>query len=185
MGGKGSRPMRLKPMPLGFADAALIMGVQELINHYGADRLTVRRWREEIGIERRKVHTPVPHDFESVAGHLTKAELQRKYEVSGSVIDRWLKLTGATAKRHVKRPPASAKSGFRYQGHAQIPAHRDLRGYSAHDAAADIIRRERFVVYRCNDLGKYAEKGKFWRVGNTVLTPDELLQRAERYRRSA
>ena len=35
------------------------------------------------------------------------------------------------------------------------------------------------------ELKVYDEKGKLWRVGNIIATPDELLQRAEKYRRKA
>ncbi len=60
-----------------------------------------------------------------------------------------------------------------------------IRASSIYDEAAGVIQRERFAVYRCEDNGKANPNGKFWRVGNVVLTPDELLERAERYRRRA
>jgi hypothetical protein len=36
------------------------------------------------------------------------------------------------------------------------------------------------AVYRCTETGRADPKGKFWRFGNAVLTPDELIARAER-----
>lgn len=73
--------------------------------------------------------------------------------------------------------------GFVFGGHARNQLTRDLRYISMFDEAADALRRERFVVFRCDDRGRADQKGEFWRLGNTLLTPDELLQRAEKYRR--
>ena len=53
------------------------------------------------------------------------------------------------------------------------------------DDAADVLRAERWAVYRCDEKGKADLKGRYWRAGNVILSPDDLLAKADRYRRRA
>ena len=60
-----------------------------------------------------------------------------------------------------------------------------LNTYDLCDEAADILRRERFPVNKCNENGSFNMNGKFFRVGINVLNRDELIAKANRYKKIA
>lgn len=51
------------------------------------------------------------------------------------------------------------------------------------EAAVGNLRRNGWIVHLCNERGAYDPKGKLWRVGNLVLTEDQLIERAAKYER--
>jgi hypothetical protein len=56
-------------------------------------------------------------------------------------------------------------------------SHRDM---SAAGQAADVLRRDRWIVFKANDKGRQDAAGKFWVCGRSLLTGEELIERAER-----
>ena len=131
-----------------------------------------------------KPRRPMPDDFRDVAPTMTKTAMTRHYATKIDTIKRWLAEADIEAAAPVYvRPPSSAKrfTGYKHKfGNTT-----QTRSMTAHDDAADILRRERFPVNRCDEKGAFAQAGDFWRVGWSVLTPDELMLRADKYRRRA
>ena len=122
---------------------------------------------------------PIPEDFAEVAPTMCKYQLLRHYGVKWSgTIDRWCKEAGIEAKKYV----APRKNRLSMMGRVHVPAE-FVKPKDEYEIAADVLRKERFPVNRCNDNGLYNATGKFWRVGRNVLTPEQLLEKAERYGR--
>lgn len=173
------------PVPSDFALLARDMNKTELRQHYGVGKRAVDHWCRNTGVAPRHGNSrpealrPVPADFAQVAPTMKKKALREHYKCWDKVLDRWIAETGVLPAPHNPAPP------FIWRGHGGPKVHRLERVKSMYDEAADTIRRERFAVYRCNAKGAYDPKGKLWRVGMSVLTPDELLKRADRYRRRA
>lgn len=134
---------------------------------------------------------PPPPDFIEVRNRLGGARnVAAHYGVGRKTVDRWVKELGLPDLRFSKKFSERARvNTTRWHKRRQAPlrgiraAHR-LNNYSIHDEAADTLRPH-FPVYRCGKTGVADPKGKFWRVGNVVCDGDELLARAEKYRRVA
>lgn len=122
---------------------------------------------------------PVPEDFAEVAPTMCRHRLKQHYGVKWSgTIARWLEETGVEAKKYIA-PPRNRLSQM-----GRVPPASDyVRPKDEYELAADVLRKERFPVNRCNDNGLYNANGKLWRVGRNILTPEQLLEKAERYGR--
>jgi hypothetical protein len=178
-------------MPADFIEVCRTLSVHQLVDHYRTRPKAVMRWYREAGIEpnfikpgRPRHQIPPPDDLAEVCRTTHRSGLMRHYQLSQKVIDRWLKLTGLRPAGYVKTVSKSQPG----QGMVIRNSYGNLsqtRVSSIYDDAADVLRRERFKVNRCNDVGIYAQTGEYWRVGWTVLTGDELLARADRYRSRA
>lgn len=121
---------------------------------------------------------PMPEDFKELAPTMTKSDLQRHYQVKWSgTIDRWLKEAGIAAKRYVPKRGRIHRMGM-------VPSRSVVtleRVQDPDEVAANILRKERFPVNRCNEDGKFNLNGKFWRVGMNVYTKEALIEKAEKY----
>lgn len=180
---------KARPRPADLLEMRAKLGsVENLQKHYRAASETVKRWLEEVNAPRlhpqhRKGKAssnrrPVPDDFAVIAPTMTKAGLMEHYRTNNRAVDRWLAETGAAAATYVPAPTYSRPT-LRY---VRAPSHSNIaptRTYSAEDAAADVLRKWA-AVYRCKPNGRADHKGTHWRMGNTVLTGPELIQRAER-----
>lgn len=178
--------------PVDLADMAAQMTGKQLMKHYHAGYWRMSRWLAQTGIKTREPlsfnRIPVPADFAEIAPTLTKAELLTRYGITQyKTLNRWIEDSGVQAKA----PPAKVTPIRHTGGGLKLPGYgvgygvQLTRTTSIHDLAADVLRRERWNVNRCDERGRYAEKGKFWRVGTVVCDGDALLARAERYRRRA
>jgi hypothetical protein len=190
-----------KPVPEDFTALAPSMTAVALQKHYGVGERVVVRWLKETGATTSRTYEkpgsirPVPDDFARLAPRMTQVQLREHYRVSKLVLRRWIaqaqvRTAGSIVNRRESRPvrqaftPAFGPRPMVFKGHPGAAVKQDdLRLYTKYDEAADILRRERFVVFRCGPTGVFVEKGEHWRVGNVICTPDELLQRAEKYRR--
>ncbi len=181
----------LRPVPDDFAQVAPTMFQSKLAKHYKTSEIAVKRWIKETGVKPMKGDNPskfkalpVPDDFAELAPTMFNAELARHYGSSYKTIRRWLTEAGVEAKHYKPRPQRGSKAA---RSMANILPRQIIKTNvkSIYDEAADALRRERFPVNRCNEKGSFNPKGKFWRVGWSVLTGDELLERAARYRRAA
>ena len=120
---------------------------------------------------------PAPDSFVMAAKVRSISELRSMYNAGHETVMRWFRDTGTepfVASKNKGAVAVRIKRGI-------IPG---PPMKSEHDDAADMLRRHT-AVFRCNARGSYEQTGGFWRVGNTVLTPDELLQRAAKYRKDA
>ena len=188
-----------RTLPDDFMTVAPTMAIKDLQRHYATNHRTIKRWFRQSGAQHCNPHKhtqEVPADFADNAKVLTITQLRKHYGGGHKKIERWLNLLGIEPLRAVHPGPKKradtpqrhrpATHNINRMGTSYIGiVDRGIRTRSIHDEAADVLRRERWVVYRSTDKGRADHKGEFWRVGNTVLTPDELLQRAERYRSAA
>lgn len=121
---------------------------------------------------------PVPDDFAKIAPTMNKSELAKHYDVKWSgTIDRWLKESSVEARRYIPHKGRIHRMGM-------VPSKGIVtleRVKEPDEVAADILRKERFPVNRCNEDGNFNMNGKFWRVGLNVYTPSELVKKAEKY----
>lgn len=118
----------------------------------------------------------VPDDFKKMAPLMTKSQLAKHYKVKWmGTIDRWLKEARVQARAYVPHANRLSKMGIVHRP-AEFVKRKD-----EFEIAADILRRERYPVNRCNENGGYNATGKFWRVGRNVLTNEQLIEKAERY----
>ena len=176
----------LRAIPDDFAEQAKVRTKASLRTLYRTNENTVLRWIAECEakvappMRRGQELRPVPDDFAQRAPTMFKTALRDHYRTSDKVINRWLVETGIFAKAHVV-PWAGVSKGVKRPTGRMV----QLRQTDFYDDAADVLRRERFPVNRCDDKGLFDPKGGFWRVGWSVLTPDELLMRADRYRKRA
>lgn len=177
----------MRQLPTDFASIAPAMSVMALQRHYGVGERVIKRWVDESGVQPHRRLEVMPADFAFHARNEGLLALATRYHISRDKARRWRTELGLPSRQILPREKATtpSRSTFSFRGHAQQPIHRDLRNYSPQDEAADILRRERFVVFRCDERGRYAEKGEAWRVGNVIVSPDELLRRADRYRSKA
>lgn len=181
--------------PEDFAELAQTLNKTALQKHYGVGERRVKNWLAAAGIEEVSPQYPVrrflPDDFTEVAPTMTQTALGRHYAADWKTVKRWCAEANVEPAVHVfVQPPQDTRripyrSNFAFHGHAQTRHHADLRTITMYDEAADVLRRERFICFRCGPTGKYLEKGLHWRVGNVICTPDELLQRADKYRAKA
>jgi len=119
---------------------------------------------------------PIPDDFAQMARGMTRAELQRHYGVKWSgTIERWLKDVGVEPKQYIAKANPIHAMG-RPKPSFQVSKQKD-----DYEVAADTLRRQRFLVNRCNQDGSYNLTGKYWRVGRNVITASELIEKAARY----
>ncbi|HEU4805189.1 MAG TPA: hypothetical protein VFS91_05180 [Nitrobacter sp.] len=141
---------------------------------------------------------PIPADFATQALTMTKHALADHYRTHWSTVQRWAEESGIAP--YVRQPkPKPEKRIPRPNGYAgpnpafasRLPHDTSIEGQ-----AADFLRQEtRAIIYRCNERGAVpdlpmrragrehvADRSglKFWRIGNTVVTPEELIARARR-----
>ncbi len=150
-----------------------------LERHYDRSPRVIRRWLKLTGIKAaaspRHVAVPkrpAPIDFAEFANGKERSVLAAHYRASWGTINRWLDETSVEA---VVRPTGTREKL------KIVPAPLPRATALQFDVAADTLRRNRWVVYRCDDRGKFCEQGNFWRVGNVVCDESELLHRAARY----
>jgi hypothetical protein len=149
--GTTGRVMPTRAMPADFATRAPTMYLRHLANHYGAGTDTVKRWCEEAGVSTK------PFDSSTLAN------------------SRW---AAYRARKALEPKPASPRKPYRFNYAGPAPKPLPGRDWSIHGQAAEHLRRLA-PVYRCWETGTANPKGDFFRFGNVILTPDELLQRAK------
>lgn len=177
-----------RPVPQDYTQLAPTMGLVALAKHYRTGEKTVHRWAEKTGVHPYViVLRPAPSDWAELAPTMGLLALTRHYKTNHRIIKRWAKETGIEPKPYVPTPPKprapkSVRKVARIRpGDFQIAR---TRVTTIYDDAANTLRAYA-AVYRCNDRGGFDERGKFWRMGNVVMTPSELLERAARYRKAA
>lgn len=179
-----------RPRPDDFESVSVGQSVHALVSHYHAGYGVVARWFQEIGVSPPKGQAMrgIPENWLELARANTKAGVIKIMKVDGNTVRRWERQTGITCSAYVpvKKPrPSQAKAKVHNFSNIGM-AHKTTfhtRPSSIWDDAAATLRAERWITFRCSEGGAANPNGKFWRVGNTVLTPEELLAKAERYRR--
>lgn len=168
-------------VPADFAILAPTMIITELERHYGVRHGKIKAWAEKAGVKvKRNGLRPPPDGFADDAPSMVKSAMMKRYKADIKTVNRWLSEVGVLAAEQVRIPPPRSSRPFVFRT-GSTPKSLDLRQRSLYDDAADILRRERFVVYRCDDNGRFNERGSLWRRGNSILTGAELLEKAARY----
>lgn len=194
---KASAPkeQRVK-VPDDFATYAPGKTHRDLRDHYKICSETLRKWRKITGVEplytsnnpagRHGLSRSVPADFAEAAKTMTSMELRKHYNCGHNTLDRWRKESGIKPLRFslAERKKSTANAGtWRPQLMRGFKSTAE-RSYGIYDEAADIMRKYG-PCYRCGPTGVFLEKGLHWRFGNTVMTGEELLAKATRYRAKA
>ena len=187
IGKRRGGPPRSMPVPDDFVELAAKHHAEHLKRHYDVSGNVIARWVRMSGVK------PVsgtkrspPADFAEVAPTMTRSAMLRHYRADIRTINRWCEETGVQARQWIKNNPPRSWRTDMSPTRSRVGAGLQItRTVSIYDLAADTLRRERWAVYRCTEKGKADFKGNFWRVGNIVCTPEELLERAARAKRRA
>lgn len=152
-------------------------------------------WRNGIKWEPRPLVDPkdsVPRDFPRLYMERSYKDLCFTYSRSVSTIKKWAALLGLRKKRQsmgraprVRRPTLYAPRNVRTTAAwrptltGKQPIDRPHRDETPAGQAADYLRRFGPVI-RCNAQGQYDQYGDHWLRGSSILTADEIIDRAER-----
>lgn len=172
---------RRRPVPADFVAVSERCTSRDAVaEHYRVSATLVARWEADAGY-RRPSHraVPIPADFAAVAPTMTKAHLVRHYRVSETTVCKWIAACGAAPMTMAQWRRALAGVGG-----CDMAANDQFRARECHEIAANVLRRYA-AVFRCDARGKACPGGGYYRVGNAIITPDELLARAERKRVAA
>ncbi len=195
---KTLRPVS-RHVPEDFAKVAPTMLLEHLMKHYGCHRETIKRWAAETGVQPAKGfrRTPPPPrqpksppaDFAEIAPTMLARDLCIHYQTGRHTLRRWLRETGISPLQYVqpKKPKAAPKVKLldRKTGLHGSNLLRIRRVTDIYQEAVETLQRAGWRVCRCNERGGAEEKGTHYRVGNLVLTPDEMLVKAARAERKA
>lgn len=177
----------LRAIPSDFAEKAKTMCRNQLVKHYRTSDKAVGRWAAECDVHPLKVMMrPAPADWEQLCAKHTAAELRRLLKADIKVIKRWISETDIEPVPFDLKsiiPPSRKPNTLKQMGTPHKAIIRD-KPRSIWDDAADVLRHYG-PVYRCDERGRADQKGRYWRAGMVILTPDDLLARADRYRRRA
>jgi transposase len=178
----GSKPTRTKKpdMPVDFASKAHLPNKELVLLYPGTGTHHYHQWRKTLGMSKgpKKPEDYIPKDFAQVVPSLLRSEAAQHYGVSTTTIKSWCDKSGIHHKvydeRHKKMAVRLKKAKERQERMRPNP-------HDIYSVAANILRRQRFIVSPCNSKGEYHQCGNHWRVGNNMLTSEELLIRAKRH----
>lgn len=169
------------------------MKSRDVAERMGWGRNTVIRAAKRLGLEwSKKTRGPsqyraaqVPNDFDRVGAGKSVAQVCAHYGCGVGVASAWLRSSGVEryrAKSSTPKPakPKKPKASLSAMGQAKQTLFIDVREDTPASRAADVMRGERWIVYRCNDVGAASQGGKLWRLGRLVVTDAEMIERAER-----
>ena len=117
-------------------------------------------------------------DLAERAKEMHVSALARHYGVTAPTMTKTLRKRGIVAAKppkYIPRPNAKRAAPYKLIPHATPFTNRRVK--SSADLAAEFLQRE-CAVYHCDDIGRPDPKGKFYRRGRAVLTPDEVIARA-------
>ena len=174
-----------RPVPADFAEHTSI-GVEKLRKMYSCGTRTIERWRAEIGFV--PAYRLKPDNFAQIAVGMTIGQAVERFGAHRQTVAYWFQKAGIKPAKVERKPairPTRSVATISNMGRAQPAAKLHDRAYGPQDAAADVLRSERWPVYRCKETGRADAAGKWWRVGNVVCDGDELLARAAKYARAA
>ncbi|RSY83137.1 hypothetical protein DAH66_12775 [Sphingomonas koreensis] len=169
------RARRKRPVPADFAIVAKGKGIDKICRHYGTGPSVVKRWLQESAVDRGPLAAhgwacrPAPDGFALSAARMSLAQLAARYEVSKTIITRWVRETGAKPRQQSQFFPSNSHN-------RPFQPHRDV---SREGQAAAYLQRFG-PVFRSDAQGNPNPKGTHWRRSSFVLTTAELIDRAVR-----
>jgi transposase len=141
-------------------------------------------WKSSSGTPRVAIYQ-IPDDFAEQFRNHTRLELRKMYGRSNTTITAWVNRLGLEKKRYngVRATPAKhlprTHNAWRPSLTGRQPVDRAHRDETPAGQAADYLRRFGPVI-RCNAQGRYDQHGDHWLRGSTLLTADEVIDRAVR-----
>lgn len=168
-------------MPDDFAENAAGVTSEVLAQRYGCNVETIARFRREAGIKaprptgnlKPRAKRPMPEGFATYAPTMNVMEIRAKTGASAEAVKRWLGEAGVTTRAMKHRSSISASpKGFVSRASERVHIECSRAG-----EAAEYLRRFG-PVYRCKPTGAPDAKGSHWRRNNTVLTDEEIIERA-------
>lgn len=203
-------PATQEPVPADFAEVATGQTIRAMRVHYQRGFPTVKRWFAEAGVEvaqrsyDRHKRRPMPDDFRAIFSDMSIMVLRKHYSASARTITRWIAEAGQVrragnqkrkapavkaAPKRERQPNVVVQSAKRapvmvsHKPNNPASATRVQRDMSAAGQAADVLRRDRWVVFRADENRRQSATGQFWVCGKALLTSAELIERAERAER--
>ncbi len=151
----------------------------QLAKHYKRSQSTIVAWRRAKGIpglkpvappKKKLARPPAPAGFAAAARSMTENALRVRFHAGVAMIRHWCKEEGVTPLKPVKGS----------WGQARPAPMVDYRENSLAGKAAQYLQRFGPVV-RCDESGRLEGKHTHWlRGGRTILTDDEIMDRARR-----
>jgi hypothetical protein len=154
--------MRPFTIPEEFLSRGRDMRTMDAARHFNVSDKTIRAWRGRLGWPSKRIeyNREMPSDFPEAGPKLTTKAACRRWGAS------WV---GEAAKKATAR---------RVTFKATMDAPRDG---TLEARAADHLRTVGYrPVHRSDDKGGFDQGGTFWRAGNVVLAPADLIARAQR-----
>lgn len=176
----GHKPLD-RTVPADFADNWQTMSQIDLCAHYGRGSAVVSDWCKRLGLVRTqgtgRVKAQTPTDFAAFVKGKSRREIAGHYGISPETVRRMCAELGIRTEGVAFRQSGTSVSSKLQPYHKTAMA--PQRDMTRAGMAADWLRRFGPVV-RCNAAGAYDPRGDHWRRGSTVLTADEVIDRAER-----
>ena len=163
--------------------------VSEMGRILGMSASVIARACEKFGITPKRLKTNDYSQLSVLAETMYMAELARHYGVSYGAMCKTCHRLGVkpikqtmeqkreVAQRACATARASKPMSPRLRTQFKTSDITNHRPKYQDDLAAEYLRKFTHV-YRCNDRGAPDHKGKFWRYGSTIKTPEELIDRA-------
>jgi hypothetical protein len=156
--------------PEGFAEFAATENDAQLGKRFDMSRRQAATMRNKLSIpaaQPRRNGLPIPDDFASVGGIMTKADLCKRYSVGEKTIERWRRECNI-----VYRAPTGRNSGTPYKSVMQTSI---APGRAS--AAAQHLRIKGFrpVYNRVIESPKLKDQ---FVVGTSIMTADEMIELA-------
>jgi len=158
------RPI-VHPMPADFVQQ-MNATYDDLMARYNVSENVVRRWISETGLKRRvnaqqKGFGSAPASFAFAAKQMDPTALCERYGVGDEVIRRW--------KREAGIPLLTDRvvSNATFE-RARVDT-------TVAERAADYLRRDRWIITRRDEHGRYDPAGHFWLCGTKLRAADDLI----------
>jgi hypothetical protein len=180
----------LRPIPDDFDAIQNRHTIAELRVIYSASSCTISRWFRLSGAVHDRARKPAPpkaprapKGFAAYAAVESKAALMARYEIAHKRLTDWLAEVGVTPplwKADARKPRVKTVS-FGRMGRLPHVSER-VAVTSIYEQARDYLATAlRCPIYRCDfPSGSPNQTGHYWRVGNVIVPPADLLDRAKR-----
>lgn len=152
----------------------------DLCAHYRKGAATISHWCKKLNLVRTdglgRGKTPAPVGFAEVARGKSRREIAEHYGMSADTVRRICADLGIVAQGVAFQPRAMSGPKLQPYHKSAMAPQRDM---TRAGMAADWLRQFGPVI-RCDGDGRYDPKGDHWRRGSTLLTADEVVERAYR-----
>jgi hypothetical protein len=172
--------MRPFTIPEEFLSRGRDMRTMDAARHFNVSDKTIRAWRGRLGWPSKRIeyNREMPSDFPEAGPKLTTKAACRRWGASWVVIHRWHRENGSEPAKFDFAEAAKKATARRVTFKATMDAPRDG---TLEARAADHLRTVGYrPVHRSDDKGGFDQGGTFWRAGNVVLAPADLIARAQR-----